>query len=1136
MTSLRYIYLAMCAALATTYFAIDPSPTSKLLLYNGVALCSVIATAIGIRVGKPEHKTPWLLFLAGLTSFLTADVLYYLLEHSSESVPFPSIADAFYLGMYPLMVLGLALMIRNSTKGRRDWAGVIDASIFGIALFSVLWVLVMDSYVPASGQAPFARMIALGYPVADLAVLFVAIRLAVTAHRRTRSLVLIILALSSLVLADIQYGLLNAANAFKTGGMVDAFWLCFYVVFGLAALDPTMAKMSDIGVNQIERLSRARLSLMFFATLTVPTIDLFWGNQTDRLVTLISSAVLFALMLSRVLGLVRSVEYGRELLRSEARHDPLTGLANRTQFAERTASALSNNKRNVAVLLIDLDDFKAVNDSLGHAAGDQILVIAAERIARCVRDNDLVARLGGDEFAVLLTSSIDSQDAAGTASRILRALDEPAVVMERSVRLGGSVGIALQIPEVDDVQNMLRRADVAMYSAKREGKGRFEFFEQSHYDEVVDRIVLKTDLDGALARNEFEIVYQPIVETDTAMIRSVEALLRWNHPKRGRISPNLFVPLAEESGVIKEIGGWVLSQTCQQVREWQTTIPHCSELSASVNLSAKQLEDPQLLHRLTEALRMSGLAPNALMLEVTESLLVSASTRNTRVLEQLTALRVRIAIDDFGTGYSSLSYLHSFPVDTIKIDQSFVQKLDDTVTSRALVRTVIDLARAVGGTTVAEGVANQRQLDILAELNCDLVQGFYFSRPLSAAACAEFLYRRNASNELLPLPAKTRRAVGTHSPSVIEVFRGIREVEPVLDALDAFHREIGAPITARWPWLSSWFNLHPDAELRLMIVRTSESTTINAAAIVAVTQAGTRTRVFTIAEQSATVASLFARDELSADRLAAGLADFVLELSGGWELDIQQVHSKNPIAEALDRYMPSLKTESALAIPTVRFAPGMQSADLLSKNMRKQLRRGAARLNGECPGWHIRFVSATDEIMTLLPAIEATHIDRDHQRRNESDLDNALTRRFWQETIVAHSYTGELELATLMVNDTVAAYVLSFVDGSAYRVFDGRMNSTYAKYSPGRILEAATLDRALKDTRFEVFDWMTGVAPETILAVNDWEPRLVLRASGSHRPSPTPSVPTTARRRATRLSPGGTHSNAAADPLASSSA
>jgi diguanylate cyclase len=1097
MTAIRNAYLALCATLAVTYFVIDPSPTSKLFLYNGVAALSVIAVSIGIKFGKPAYRTPWLLFLAGLSSFLTADVLYYLLERSSDSVPFPSIADAFYLGMYPLVVFGLALLVRNTTKGRKDWAGVIDASIFGIALFSVLWVLVMDSYVPASGQRPFERMIALSYPVADLAVLFVAIRLAVTAHRRTRSLVLIVCSLTSLVIADTQYGLLNAANAFKTGGTVDAFWLGFYVLFGLAALDPTMSKLSEVGVNQLERLSRARLSLMFLATLTVPTIDLLWGNQTDRVVTLVSAAVLFALMLGRVVGLVRSVEYGRELLRREARHDPLTGLANRTLFGEKTAAALAASRRNVAVLLIDLDDFKAVNDSLGHAAGDQILVIAAERISRSVRDNDLVARLGGDEFAVLLTNSIDSQDAAGTASRILRALDEPAEVMERSVRLGGSVGIALQIPEADDVQNILRRADVAMYSAKREGKGRFEFFEQSHYDEVVDRIILKTDLEGALARDEFEIVFQPIIETDTAMIRSVEALLRWNHPKRGRISPNMFIPLAEESGTIKEIGGWVLLQTCKQVREWQTTIPHCSELRASVNLSARQLEDTQLLHRLTEALRISGLAPNSLMLEVTESLLVSASTRNTRVLEQLTALRVRIAIDDFGTGYSSLSYLHSFPVDTIKIDQSFVQKLDDTVTSRALVRTVIDLARAVGGTTVAEGVANQRQLDILAELNCDLVQGFYFSRPLAAQACADFLLRRNASNELLPLPAKTRRSIGSDTPSVVEILRGIREVEPLLAALDLFHRDVGAPVTARWPWLSSWFNLHPDSELRLMIVRSNGSEVIDAAAILAVTQVGSRTKVFTVSEQSATVASIFARDEASADRLAAGIADFVLELSNGWELDIQQVHAKNPAAEALDRYIPALSVESTLPIPQVKFTPGMTTGLALSKNMRKQLKRGTAKLDADCPGWHIKFVSSTDEIMALLPDVEETHVERDHDRRNESDLDNALSRRFWQETIVAHSYTGELELAALMIDDAVASYVLSFVDGDTYRVFDGRMNSRYAKYSPGRILEAATLDRALTDPRFDCFDWMTGVAPETILAVNDWEQRVRLRATGT---------------------------------------
>jgi diguanylate cyclase (GGDEF)-like protein len=933
-------------------------------------------------------------------------------------------------------------------------------------------------------------------------VLFVAIRMAVTMYRRSRSIVLIIAALTSLVLADIQYGVLNAADAFKTGGMVDAFWLGFYVLFGLAALDPTMANQAQVGANQRERLSRARLSLMFVATLTVPTIDLIWGNQQDRVVTLVSSAVLFALMLSRVLGLVRSVEFGKELLRREARHDPLTGLANRTLFQERTEAVLARGHEKAAVLLIDLDDFKTINDSMGHAAGDQVLITVAERIQRCVRDNDVVARLGGDEFAVLLTSLIDSQDASVTASRILRALDEPISVMERSVRVGGSVGVALRTSSADDdVRNILRRADVAMYSAKREGKNRFEFFEQTHYDEVVDRIMLKTDLDGALGRGEFELAFQPIIETDTAMIRAVEALLRWNHPKRGRISPAAFIPLAEESGAIMEIGGWVLEETCRQVHKWQTDIPHCSELRASVNLSAKQLEDPQLLHRVTEALRISGLAPNSLTLEVTETLLVAASTANTHVLEQLTALRVRIAIDDFGTGYSSLSYLHSFPVDTIKIDQSFVQKLDNTTTSRALVRTVIDLARAVGGITVAEGVANQRQLDILAELNCDLVQGFFFSRPLNADALAAFLYRRNGSNELLPLPAKTRRAIGSDSPQFVEVIRGIREAEPVLEQLEELHRAVGAPITARWAWLRSWFNLHPEADLRLLLVRNGETSEIDAAAVLALEQNGEKTRIFTVSEQSATVASMFARNDQAADRLAAGVSDFIQDFNGTWQFDVEQLSSTNPVGEALERYLPSLSTVSALPIPNVEFSEGLTLDSLLSKNMRKQLKRSRSKLDAEAPNWKVEFVREIDGVMTLLPDIEETHIQRDHLRRNESDLDNALARRFWQETVVAHCYTGELELATLIIDGTVAAYVLAFVDGSTYRVFDGRMNSKYAKYSPGRILEAATLERAIENPIFTRFDWMTGVAPETILAVNDWEPRVNLHAVSAVAPA-----------------------------------
>ena len=499
------VYLAVIVAMATAYFLISPTPTTKLVLYNGVGFLGLAGTIFGIRIHRGRDSLPWRFFALGQASFLTADLTYYWLETHSEAVPFPSVADAFYLLMYPLVITGLTLKIRRYSNGTKDWAGVIDAGIFGIALFSVLWVLVMDSYVPIAGQATAERLISLCYPVMDLAVLFVAIRLAVIVRKRHRSLSLIIAALCSLVIADVQYGVLNAANAFKTGGIADAFWLGFYVLFALAALHPPATGEARPTKSQLERISNTRLVLMFCATLLVPFIDLIWGNQDDRYVTLTSSALLFALMLGRVLGLVRTVEHGRELLHNEARQDPLTGLANRTQFTERTTFALQNGRDSVAVLLIDLDDFKAVNDSLGHEAGDHVLSEVSMRIRRCVRDSDVVARLGGDEFAVLITKTIDRQDAANSAERIIQAMDEPISLLNRQVRVGASVGIAVASSEHSDVQSLLRGADVAMYLAKRQGKGRYEFFEQTQYAEILDRLNLKDDLESALSNNEFAI-------------------------------------------------------------------------------------------------------------------------------------------------------------------------------------------------------------------------------------------------------------------------------------------------------------------------------------------------------------------------------------------------------------------------------------------------------------------------------------------------------------------------------------------------------------------------------------------------------------------------------------------------------
>jgi diguanylate cyclase len=1083
-------YLSLIVAMSSAYFMLDPTPVTKLVLYNGVGLLALIGTIVGIKLHKPTYRTPWVLFALGQLSFLTADLIYYILEHFNGEVPSPSIADGFYLLMYPLVIVGLVLMIRRNSNGTRDWAGLLDAGIFAIAMFSILWVTVMDSYAIQS-----TSLISLAYPVMDLAVLFVAIRLAVILHRRNNSLVLIIVALISLVIADVQYGWLNAQGKFETGSYVDAFWLGFYVLFALGALHPSMAKDLRTGTNQLERITNVRLVMMFVATLTVPTIDLIWGTPKDRFVTLTSSAVLFALMLGRVLGLVRSVEHGRELLRREARHDPLTGLANRTQLAERMAVALNSNKTNIAVLLIDLDDFKAVNDSLGHEAGDQVLTIVAERLQKCVRDTDVVARLGGDEFAVLLTKTLDDQDAGNTAARIIRSLYEPMTVFDRFVRIGGSVGVALQSEETTDVQSLLRGADVAMYLAKRQGKGRYEFFEQSQYAAILDRLDIKADLERALQRNEFEVYYQPIVDTDSAVIRSVEALLRWHHPERGAIPPDRFIPIAEESGDINAIGKWVLEEACHQVRQWQLTIPHCGELRASVNLSARQLYDPDLLHNVTEALRTSGLAPESLTLEVTESLLIADSTASTHTLEQLTALKVKIAIDDFGTGYSSLSYLHSFPVDTIKIDRSFVEKLDESATSNALVRTVIDLARAFGGTTVAEGVETQRQLDILSDLNCDLVQGYLFSRPLPPKELADLLIGRNAKEQLLPLPARSQRAKLSRNVELqVEALRGVRHITPFIAEIEAFHKMVSAPITARWSWLSAWFQLHPDLDPHCVIARSNDGQ-IAGIALLARQRVDGLTRLFSVDNQAATVASVYVIDEPAANALAHGIADLAQTANGPWELSLSQVAGDNRITRALEAYLPNLVAIDDLPVPAVVIAGGIELDALLSKNMRKQLRRVHARLEAQATTWKVDFHRGTESIMSLLPEIEAIHISRDHEQRNVSDLDDALARRFWQETIVTHTYTDELELATLTINGSIAAYVISLIDGSTYRVLDGRMNGNFAEFSPGRILETATLERVLQDSQFTCFDWMTGVAPETILAANFWQPRTNLLAA-----------------------------------------
>jgi diguanylate cyclase (GGDEF)-like protein/PAS domain S-box-containing protein len=426
-----------------------------------------------------------------------------------------------------------------------------------------------------------------------------------------------------------------------------------------------------------------------------------------------------------------------EQLRHQAFHDSLTGLANRRLFAERVNAALrprSIGEDGIALLLCDLDDFKTVNDSLGHAAGDSLLVQVASRLEGCVRAGDTVARLGGDEFAVLLAAPTSETETRAAAERILDGLLAPVRVENREVVVRSSIGIAMEPVDGADADGLLRDADVAMYLAKAEGKGRAAVFAPSMHAEVVARLAMRADLEGALGRDEFFLHYQPVFDLMTGAITAVEALLRWQHPLHGLLAATHFIGLAEETGYIVDIGRATLTRACRQVAAWQDERgADQPPLRLNFNLCMRQLEDPFVVGDVADALEESGLAAADLTLELTESMLMRDVDAALGQLLRLKELGVRIAVDDFGTGYSSLGYLQTLPIDIVKIDRSFVQALSEPGADPALVRAVVDLAANLGLDTVAEGIEGSRQVELLRKLACGEGQGYHFARPLSPA-------------------------------------------------------------------------------------------------------------------------------------------------------------------------------------------------------------------------------------------------------------------------------------------------------------------------------------------------------------------------------------------------------------------
>lgn len=432
-----------------------------------------------------------------------------------------------------------------------------------------------------------------------------------------------------------------------------------------------------------------------------------------------------------------------EQLAHDALHDALTQLPNRVLLMERLRHALDLAKRNEKyrffVLFLDFDQFKIVNDSLGHTVGDQLLIEISRRLRTCLRPGDTVARLGGDEFVVILEDLEGIHDATSTTNYIQQELKRAFVLERHEIIVSASIGVVNHVRTYDEPEEILRDADIAMYRAKALGKDRCEIFTLNMREQVITRLELENDLRNALEQSQLQLYYQPIIDLQSNEVTGFEALLRWHHPQRGLVSPAEFVPIAEETGLILPIGLWVLTEACRQIQVWQERFPKKPPLTISVNISAKQFSAPGFIEQIEAILRQAVLDTNTLKLEITEGVYLNRSEEVDAIFKKLHSLGIQFHIDDFGTGYSSLSYLQYFPIQTVKIDQAFVNRIDDRDNNRDIVRTITAMAHDLGMETVAEGIETIEQLNYLKKLGCNYGQGFLLGRPLDREGTEKLL-------------------------------------------------------------------------------------------------------------------------------------------------------------------------------------------------------------------------------------------------------------------------------------------------------------------------------------------------------------------------------------------------------------
>ena len=703
-----------------------------------IVMCCAAAVLVSACVALLVHRAPVLLVA---TTFLVA-AASALGAHNIASEVLPAdarnIRDGALLVAHVLLACGLLVATRR--RLRSDARAVIsDGLIIGLGAWIVLWVVLLQPALHGVTGLPSSTVMR-GATLAVLSViLFLVATLLFSDTAPTPAVFLATLAVLDLLAGEILY-LVSARPG--TGPGTTVLSAPFVMAAGAASamllhpsvrslLSPARRRPTPPLMTRLVSTTASLVAPVVMLTLTDP------ASRNDRTVRVVSIVVLSAVVMARVVQSVRANARTQSDLERNAQTDPLTGLPNRNAMLDLVTEATQlahGTPRQPTVLFIDVDRFKNINDSLGHSAGDDVLLEVARRLVAAVPAHASVGRISGDEFVVLDPQTESATQAVVLAERVLDSLREPLGLRQGDMFVSVSIGVAMAVRNVPlTADEILRHADTAMYRAKDAGRNCIAFFDDSMVEKVTQRLDIETALYRALDRNEVHLVHQPIVDTSLGIVVGFEALMRWDRGVNGAVSPAEFIPIAEETGTIVPLGSWVLLDALTQLRRWIDAGACTASTTMSVNVSARQLHDPTFVSVVSEALSRSGVTPDQLWLEVTESLMITEPTQALAALKQLNSTGVRIAIDDFGTGYSSLSLLQRFPIQRIKIDRAFVHALTADRGSHSIVRTIVAMADALGADIVAEGVETTEQMDILASLDCHRAQGYLISHPVPSS-------------------------------------------------------------------------------------------------------------------------------------------------------------------------------------------------------------------------------------------------------------------------------------------------------------------------------------------------------------------------------------------------------------------